>query len=550
MRRCAIFTATISVIFSMVTLYSSKRVTGIYDFTPERLHFHRVSPIKTEKGFEYIISETTYERPDYLISDLTVSFNKKNYHAMDDSGKYRTSVSSYSWFKPEGSAGDGAGYFYKRNHRLEFSNSSASWLGNNGDLGSFTIEFRLNPASFNDEAELFSRVGYNSGTRNGILIQIKDRRIHCSFFDLFTDDNGQHYTYEFASAARLQNKTWYYTALSYDRLTGKVELFIDGKSQVMFYATDDGTSSGTLHIPSFFKNDMPNIVFGKNYFGYLDEFRLSYRSFDDLKKLTALADRKHIDVGLTGRVPVNSEGVVTSPVYEFQHTGTMIKNFVWTQVLDKETFIWFEVRLSDDKFDQYHQNPRWYRITNNQRNIYLMKTADLWLRGKYFQWRAHLISSPDGERSPVLQSIKMNYELDTPPIAPLFPECIEQGDGYVVLRWKKNVDHDFFGYKVYYGVKSGKYEGVLVSDGSKPITNGSGDFVELKVDNRLVEENRLKDTKGLLSYPLLKNNVLYYFAVTAYDSYRVNTPYNHESDFSKEISGRPFGGSEIKIESK
>ncbi|MDA3901388.1 MAG: hypothetical protein PF637_12830 [Spirochaetes bacterium] len=532
--------------FSFFCIYSSKRVTGRYDFSPQRLHFQRVRPVKTETGYEYELAETTYDKPDYLISDLTISFNKNNYHTTDDSGKYRAAVSSYSWFKPDGGAGDGAGYFYKRNHRLEFNNSSASWLGSTDDLGSFTLEFRINPASLNDGAKLFSRVGYNSGTRNGILITLQDRRIHFALYDMFKDDNNVRHTYEFSSAKLLKKKQWYHVALSYDRISGKMEFFIDAESQVMFYATDNGLDSGTLHIPSFHKHDMPGILLGKDYFGYIDEFRLSYRRYEDLKKITAIADKKHIDVGVTGRIPVNSEGVITSPVYEFPHTGTMIKDFFWKQALEKETFIWFEVRLSDDKFDQYHQNPRWYRIENHQRNIYLMKTGDLFLRGKYVQWRAHLIPSPDGKRSPLLQSISMDYEVDTPPIAPLFPECIEQGDGYLVLRWRKNVDYDFYGYKIYYGVKSGNYEGVLQYDGSKPIINDNEDFVEIRIDNRLIEENRLKDGSGMLSYPLLKNNVLYYFALTAYDNYRVGTEYNHESEFSKEITGRPFGGSEIR----
>ena len=39
--------------------------------------------------------------------------------------------------------------------------------------------------------------------------------------------------------------------------------------------------------------------------------------------------------------------------------------------------------------------------------------------------------------------------------------------------------------------------------------------------------------------------VLYFFAVTGYDTYRPDTPYNHESPVSKEVTARPFPGSEI-----
>jgi hypothetical protein len=89
---------------------------------------------------------------------------------------------------------------------------------------------------------------------------------------------------------------------------------------------------------------------------------------------------------------------------------------------------------------------------------------------------------------------------------------------------------------------------VLGSAGGKRITNemqGSRGYVELEIDNGIIEENRAKDSRGVLSYPLLKNNVLYFFAVSAYDSYRPDTPHNHESEPSKEVAVRPFAGSEI-----
>ncbi len=116
------------------------------------------------------------------------------------------------------------------------------------------------------------------------------------------------------------------------------------------------------------------------------------------------------------------------------------------------------------------------------------------------------------------------------------------------LRWKKNVEHDILGYRVYYGINSRRYDGVLGSAGGKRITNetqGSRGYVELEIDNGIIEENRAKDPRGVLSYPLLKNNVLYFFAVSAYDSYRPDTPHNHESEPSKEVAVRPFAGSEI-----
>jgi len=65
-------------------------------------------------------------------------------------------------------------------------------------------------------------------------------------------------------------------------------------------------------------------------------------------------------------------------------------------------------------------------------------------------------------------------------------------------------------------------------------------------ENEVIEENRKRDKWRKLTFPFLQNTVLYYFSVSAYDSYKPDTRYNHESEFSKTVSARPFMGSEIK----
>ncbi|HOW81904.1 MAG TPA: hypothetical protein PK573_05045, partial [Spirochaetota bacterium] len=61
----------------------------------------------------------------------------------------------------------------------------------------------------------------------------------------------------------------------------------------------------------------------------------------------------------------------------------------------------------------------------------------------------------------------------------------------------------------------------------------------------VIEENMALEKRGILSFPQLKNTVLYYFSVTAYDAYKPDTPYNHESPLSGAVSARPYAGTEI-----
>jgi len=170
------------------------------------------------------------------------------------------------------------------------------------------------------------------------------------------------------------------------------------------------------------------------------------------------------------------------------------------------------------------------------------------LRGKYFQWRAHLAASPDGDKSPVMKKVIIKYKVDSPPIVPLSFEVGGVGDRYVVLRWKRNVETDFGGYKIYYGTKKGTYDGIISVVNGKKITNQmlDGNYITVKIDNAVIEENRSADSRNVLIYPSIENTVLYYFSVTSYDTYRENTVHNHESELSAAVQARPFAGSDIR----
>ena len=103
------------------------------------------------------------------------------------------------------------------------------------------------------------------------------------------------------------------------------------------------------------------------------------------------------------------------------------------------------------------------------------------------------------------------------------------------------------GYRIYYGTAKGKYDGIISRVNGEKITNNmsNNNYIEIKIDNNLVDENKKSDSRGVLLYPSLENTVLYYFSVSAYDSYRPETVYNHESELSEPVTARPFAGSEI-----
>lgn len=552
-----------ALLFSSAAIYSDTpyKVTGTENFAivpVKNLYNAKITEISGgKKG--YALDDLSYQRrPEAeYVSDMVLSFNNLSSSLMrDDTGKYKIKYSQYNFREGNSALGRGAAEFFKADHRVEIAPSGNLWLGSCDDLGSFTIEFRLKPYSFKDGSMIFSRIAYLSGGKRGIEIFLNNGRVCAVLYGLYQKGDGYRGDAYLVKGRQIDKNRWAHFSLSYDRKTGQLLKQIDGREEESVFLTESGESGNGVYPLSYgadidgeFKcSDMPSAVIGKNYSGMLDEFRISNRFIKDLETVTRPAYKKHAGVDSIGRNPVNTEGIVKSPVYSFPLTGTMITMFQWGETLRKNSFVWMEIRMSDRKFSEDDTDIKWHTVKNDQRKIFLKKIEnDEYLRGKYYQWRAHLVASPGGKNSPELYNVRLNYQLDVPPAVPLFLEAASSGSEFVVLRWKKNREADILGYRIYYGTISGKYDGVISTIEGKKITNdvSAGDFIEIKVTNEVIEENLKSDKKGILSFPKIKNSVLYFFSVSAYDSYKPDTQYNHESALSRPVNARPFSGSEI-----
>jgi len=522
---------------------------------------HNVRTVQLGGGrTAYTIKDLTYRKSsDPLITDIVLSFNTAAGRlARDDTRHYRIIAGDYNFKTGNGALGRGCAQFFKKEHGVAIETVKGAWLGTCDDLGSFTIEFRFMPYEIRDGSILFSRVGYFSGTKRGIEISISNGSVVAALYGVFDRPDRKIHDVVMRRGTPLARMKWHHFSLSFDRLSGKLVKYLDGEEDEVIYVTESGEAYNGVYAPSFgYRSpegklqclDSPVAYIGKGYAGLMDEFRISYRHFEDLETVTELAYRNYRSAGRIGRIPYNVEGVITSPVYRFSGTGTRVQEFRWKEDTGGDTFIWMEFRISDRSFRANDVDIKWYRIDNNQKKIFLTKLDDgEYLRGKYYQWRAHLVASPDGKRAPRLSDIALEYRLDYPPNPPLFVEAVSAGDRNVVLRWKKNVDHDLLGYRIYYGTTPGRYDGILSTVNAARITNasGAGNFVQVKITNDIIDENRARDRFNKLNYPYLQNTVLYYFSVSAYDSYKPDTVYNHESEPSKPVTARPYQGTEIK----
>lgn len=530
---------------------AADNVTETVNFTSAGLNLSNVVAVKGEDGREvFQLKDTSFaNKSDDLINDLILSFNKEASELhRDDSNIYYIDYASYDLTK-NGAIGNGAARFYKNDQKVLVRLAENLWLSETRDLGSFTIELRFKADSIRVPARLFKRVGFTGGIKNGIEIDLKDGRIESNLFNLFVDEYNYRHDQQLLTSTHIKEGVWYHYSLSYTRTTGKLVHYLNGHEESVRYVTKTGEPLMNILAPSFLKGDMPPVIIGENFYGSIDELRIAQHPFRDYTPADKNAGKPYDQIK-PAREPLNPEGIITSPIYSFGSDGfgTMVTLFSWEEGKRPQSFIWFEFRISDNVFDRYSNDIPWQRIENNQRNIFLKKVNNEFLRGRYYQWRAHLIPSPEGDISPQLSNVMLKFQIDTQPRAPMLPEIVEIGDEYVKLRWRKNVEHDLGGYRIYYGLRSGKYDGVInVVNGSDMTNklNDSKNYIEITVNNDVIKENLTSKSGEILNYPYIRNNVLYYFAVTAYDDYKVGTPYNHESPYSKEINARPFAGSEI-----
>ncbi len=507
----------------------------------------------------YTVKDLSYRgSSDPFITDIVLSFNAPSSRLIrDDTRHYRITRSDYNFVTGKGSLGGGAAEFFKRDHSVTIETVKNAWLGTCDDLGSFTLEFRFMPYELRDGSRLVSRIGRFSGVRRGIEIFFAGGRIAAGLYGIFDRPGVRTFDVVMTGGRALRKMEWHHFSLSFDRISGKLVKSIDGEEDEVAYVTESGEPYNGVYSPSFGYRgpdgrlhcvDSPPAVIGTNYSGLIDEFRISYRQIEALEKSTELAYRNFHSTGMIGRMPYNVEGVITSPVYRFPGTGTKVTEFRWKEELPGDSFIWMEFRISDRNFKESAANMKWFRVTNGQKKIFLVKTdGGEFLRGMYYQWRAHLVPSPGGERSPRLHGIEIDHRPDYPPDTPRFLEVAAAGDRSVLLRWRKNRDHDILGYKIYYGTRPGRFDGIITVVNGTRITNDitPGDHVQVRLTDGVIEENRNLDASDKLLYPLLNNTVLYYFSVSSYDSYKPDTPHNHESPLSNPVTARPFAGSEI-----
>ncbi|MFW5771656.1 MAG: LamG-like jellyroll fold domain-containing protein, partial [Spirochaetota bacterium] len=215
----------------------------------------------------YTLGDIAYSRTTVpLISDLLVTFDTPSHQMVrDDLQHYRVNDAAFQFSKQKKALGKGCAKFYKKDHRIELQTDKNLWLSNCNDLGSFSIEFRVLINNRNDNGILFSRVGYTSGRKNGIEIVCEGNTIVARFSGVFKNMDNRPVDVTLQRTPKLDEDRWYHFAVSFDRLSGKLSSYIDGKQHESVFVSEREEPFINVYRPAFVCEDLPPVIIGENF---------------------------------------------------------------------------------------------------------------------------------------------------------------------------------------------------------------------------------------------------------------------------------------------
>jgi hypothetical protein len=381
--------------------------------------------------------------------------------------------------------------------------------------GDFSLELWVQPFGMDNGEQILAWASSKRKASNSYLFQriqctASKNRFQWTFIDFFADALDETRTsITLIGTTPIVPKVWSHHLIRFDAATGLLEYLVNGKPEAVTYTTKSGKEGGEVYTPLIGQDG--SLVLGGQFFGIIDELRLSQGFAGDsitgknvkYPSTGGRVESRHIDLGEPDTHIVKVEAgtgrvTMTNKVKnEYSNNGTVR--------FGDESALQFFIRTSNLP---YTWTTDWQPFVPG---------ADLGekYRGRYVQFAVQFYPSGDGEATPYLDEIRIIYRSNEPPLPPTLVTAIAR-NGAVDLSWKASPDIDTTGYFVYYGTASGVYFGESAILGSSPIDVGKR--IGVHIDG-------------------LKNGVLYYFAVAAYD-----TP-NHVGAFSREVTARPLVGS-------
>lgn len=387
---------------------------------------------------------------------------------------------------------------------LSISGRPGSFFGSEGLMGSFSIEFWLCPSiAENGEIVLNWESSRNEDGRlafqviNGTFDKGHLRWELNNIFDMYVNESGRNEV-ELKGSSKIIPDVWSYHVLSFDCETGILEYIVNGITEDLTYITTTRSEGGDVSLVYFGTPSEVSIC--SEYTGKMDDFRILRRPYSPPDFQSAENAGR---IGHTQYLPGGGR-FVTKPI--MVSTGSVLNKLEAEMNVPSQTAVCYYVRSGENFYGWDEYEPKWIPVESG---------AELsGITGLYFQVAVELLPDGNGEQTPAITSIKLDFTELPEPLPPFIVKAVA-GNGSVTVSWNYSVDDTAGGYYLYYGTRPGEYLGRIALEGESPINVGNTS-----------------------SYTVtgLENGKIYYFAVAAWSAQDMRVVGN----LSKEVFARPL----------
>jgi hypothetical protein len=380
------------------------------------------------------------------------------------------------------------------------------------NTGDFSIEFWFYPVSMGNGEEPFSWTATASGGSyqvQNLECVVSKNCLEWNFENFFfepavkSNTPPKSVTIKLSSSTPIIPKHWSHHLIRFDAETGLLEYLVNGVLEDVRYTTISGLENDAVFLPIV--GERGNFTLGRRFNGMIDNVYIYSRFVEQAET------RRYPKDGWALSDPIDL-GAQNSSVIRVDAKGgayNVSKGSIRGKPGARDPFnfpgnaqMQFFIRASDSK----------YSWNDKEWHTFIPGTEINTVKGRYIEIAAQFYPGGDFETTPYLEEIDVVFVKESPPEPP--PALIaEAKDGAVELLWQQSKDAKAAGYLVYYGSVSGNYFGEGASTGSSPI--------DVRKQNSITIDN-------------LKNGVLYYFSVSAYDNS------GQTGDYSREVSARPL----------
>lgn len=380
-----------------------------------------------------------------------------------------------------------------------------TFFGSEGLMGSFTIEFWLCP-SLSENGEVIVNWESTKNVMGRLIYQMVNATFNkghlewtlTNLFDSFSTSAGPEGDIVLKGSSIIIPDTWSYHALSYDCETGLLEYIVNGITEDLRFVTSTGMEDGEVALVCL--GTPAELNFCDEYTGKIDDIRIMRRAYQTPDFQSAENAGK---LGHTQFVPQGGN-FVSKPM--MVSTGACLTSLVAEMSVPSQTAVCYYVRSGENYYGWTDSYPEWKPVESGE--------PITGVAGLYFQIAAELYPDGNGEISPSITQITLEYSEIAEPLPPFIVKA-EAGNGKVTVSWNYSVDQSAGGYYLYYGNRPGEYLGRIALEGDSPINVGN-----------------------VTSFTVtgLENGRIYYFAIAAWSSYDERVV----GKLSQEVFARPL----------